>query len=298
MAAPLSALAATDELPELSGKTFLLGIGAQKAGTSWLDRYVRAHPDVAMTHMKEVHFFDARFRPRLFGNFHTRAVKRLREAVEKHQDSKMRLRRGMLERIDRVRMIEDDRAYLEMFARIAAPAKLVGEITPSYAALNAAAFTDIRRFLKSAGMTPRVVFLMRDPIERIYSAARMRFRDSGQPRGIRAQDIALRAMHEPSNIARGRYDRTIKALEAAFPPEELFIGFYETLFTEDTVEALCAFLGLSVIPADFGEVRNASPRDGDFTPEEEAQLMQMLRPVYRYCRRRFGDDLPEAWRKP
>ena len=39
-------------------KVDFLVVGAQKAGTSALDYYLRAHPEIAMANVKEVHFFD------------------------------------------------------------------------------------------------------------------------------------------------------------------------------------------------------------------------------------------------
>lgn len=40
-----------------------LCIGAQKAGTTWLDQQLRAHNSVWLPPMKEVHFFDYVDRP-------------------------------------------------------------------------------------------------------------------------------------------------------------------------------------------------------------------------------------------
>lgn len=38
-----------------------LGCGAQKAGTSALDRYLRQHPDICLPDRKEIHFFDIEY---------------------------------------------------------------------------------------------------------------------------------------------------------------------------------------------------------------------------------------------
>ena len=38
---------------------FFLGIGAQKAGTTWLGVYFARHPEVYFSPIKELHFFDA-----------------------------------------------------------------------------------------------------------------------------------------------------------------------------------------------------------------------------------------------
>jgi hypothetical protein len=40
-----------------TGPTFL-GIGAQKAGTTWLHRMLSLHPDIGMPEQKELHFWD------------------------------------------------------------------------------------------------------------------------------------------------------------------------------------------------------------------------------------------------
>jgi len=47
---------------------FFVGIGAAKSGTSWVAEYLREHPDVAMSPIKELHYFDARFCPQVCGH--------------------------------------------------------------------------------------------------------------------------------------------------------------------------------------------------------------------------------------
>lgn len=44
-------------MAETAGPTFL-GIGAQKAGTTWLHKMLRLHPDIGMPEQKELHFWD------------------------------------------------------------------------------------------------------------------------------------------------------------------------------------------------------------------------------------------------
>ena len=44
----------------MSGQpTYLFGVGATKAGTTWMHRYLAAHPDCHMRAVKELHYFDA-----------------------------------------------------------------------------------------------------------------------------------------------------------------------------------------------------------------------------------------------
>ena len=46
-------------MTSLEGRTHLVGIGAQKAGTTWLARYLEHHPEAYVSPIKELHYFDA-----------------------------------------------------------------------------------------------------------------------------------------------------------------------------------------------------------------------------------------------
>ena len=43
----------------MSEATLMFGVGATKAGTSWLYRYLADHPECHLRSIKELHFFDA-----------------------------------------------------------------------------------------------------------------------------------------------------------------------------------------------------------------------------------------------
>jgi hypothetical protein len=43
-----------------------LGIGAPRAGTTWLDRNLRAHPDLCLPDQKELHYFDRYYETALY----------------------------------------------------------------------------------------------------------------------------------------------------------------------------------------------------------------------------------------
>jgi hypothetical protein len=47
-----------DLMPQLSTSPQFLGIGAQKAGTTWLFTHLQTHPDVSFPAGKEIHFWD------------------------------------------------------------------------------------------------------------------------------------------------------------------------------------------------------------------------------------------------
>lgn len=273
----------------LDDKTFMLGIGAQKAGTSWLCGYFVKHRDVFVPPLKELHHFDARYRPDLCGNFD----RRFRLSYEDARSSAKRSK-GAQERIEmleaRVRMIEDENAYRAYFEKaVADSCQVFGEITPSYSLLPEAGFRAI------AAQFPRakLVFLMRDPVDRLYSQLRMAERLDML--AVPAIEQFEKALKRPQYVERSEYHRTLANARSVFAPEDIFIGFYETFFCDAELARLCDFLGIPFVPGDYGSSINVSPRGTKLDAELIALARKKLAPVYDFCRAEFGDKVPESW---
>ena len=226
-------------------KTFVLGLGAQKAATSWVHRYLRRLPEADFGAIKEYHVWDALRVPE-FGYFSP--LTPLARAK-----SLVRLATGGNARPDalRRRFCRDTKAYFDYFAELLDRdgIRLTGDITPSYGALPAETLREIRAGFDARGIPIRAFFLMRDPVERCHSAVRMHKRD-GKPRegvDIRLdEDEALRRYVTGAEARlRTEYHHTLAAIDAVFDADEVFFGFYETIFTEPEVERLSAFFGVA-----------------------------------------------------
>ena len=94
---------------------------------------------------------------------------------------------------------------------------------------------------------------------------------------------------------RTRYQATIANLESVFPPEDLWFGLYETLFSEPEVNRLSEFLGVETNHAFAKKQVQVSPKT---KPELDAETKQLLRDfyadVYEYCYERFPSTR-EVW---
>ena len=211
-----------------SDATFLLGVGAQKAGTSWLHDQLDRRKDADFGFLKEYHVFDALelehcsyFRPKNPTPLKWRTWRR-------------------------ARFIQQPERYFDYFAsRLKPPQiRLTGDITPSYAGLSAQSFRSIKDAFKERGVQMRAVFIMRDPVERFLSQQRMRLRKRGQ----------LQPEHEIEHLSkaslkllerespRSDYPATLDALRTGLMASDVFIGLYETLFTAADHFALCRCL--------------------------------------------------------
>ncbi|HEX3429315.1 MAG TPA: sulfotransferase [Rhizomicrobium sp.] len=268
---------------ELEQKRFVLGIGAQKAGTSWVRNYLCSRHDVYFT-PAEMHFFDSKYGPTK-----TRRANRLllkRSAGKPPQSELLKLK------LDYIQQENGAASYKEFFrARVPENTGVFGEITPSYALIGEAGYRAAREIFPNI----RVFFIMRDPAERFYSQIRMS-RDRHQKNATRVlqSKLLLRA----KNDHRSLYDSTIRDLERAVPQENVLYLFYEKLFQHETMERFCNFLGVPYVPADFEQVVNAGGQRDHISDDLDKAIRACFETTYAFCREKFGDQLPKEWRWP
>lgn len=277
---------------------FLLGVGAQKGGTTWLYQYLKRHPDCNMGLIKELAIWGAHYRPDLFQTVRrskTAGLEALAEAFAKPAiPPKKRAR--LLAHLDALAIELDPDRYMDYFTRlVAGGARLTGDISPNYAALEGTHFAEIRARIVAAGFTPKVVFLMRDPVARAYSAMKMADRNAGKEASAHLRFVED-AKRDWCQI-RTRYELTIPALEAAFAPDEIYYEFFETFFDQAQLDRLTGFLGIAALDGKLDHVANASPSTHAPPPEAIAEIRAFYGATYDFVMTRFGEDkIREIWR--
>jgi hypothetical protein len=259
-----------------------LGIGAQKAGTTWLYQVLRVHPGVWLPPVKELHYFDQN--PRVPKTFRQRCVGR--QADNRRWRRHMELQRlritsalvflgsGGCAFWGRNRRALDNawwRAHLAQLRRhplqVAADivwdlnyffrrpsdtwyaslfepgrGRVAGDITPAYAAVSEECVAHVRALLPHT----KIIFIMRNPIERTWSAARMFWRKTGYDIDDEARLMAY-AQRERV-VLRSDYLRTLSLWEHHYPSSQIFLAFFEELrdCPEDMLLRLYRFLGVEV----------------------------------------------------
>lgn len=273
--------------------TLLFCVGATKASTSWLYRYLAGHPECYLRSIKELHYFD-----RVEDNRTKAGIAALQgELVHLRADVSVRPNQTLSAKIKDIEtwipvlQSGNDDAYLAYLTEGMDARKLVADVTPAYSLLS------VERLCKMASLMPdvRFVYLMRDPVARLWSHVRMAaYRSAGdlEASAVRVFDAVL-AGKKPDVMNRGDYRASLARLDAAVDPSRLLVMFQEVLLTLPGIRQLSAFLGISDHPAKFTNHVHVGP-NLDMTQDQLLRARAALRPQYEYAASRFG-ALPDTW---
>ncbi|MBU0724526.1 MAG: sulfotransferase domain-containing protein [Alphaproteobacteria bacterium] len=161
-----------------------LGLGAQKAGSTWLYFMLRKHPGVFLPPVKELHFWDA------------------------HHGNGLDWYRGHF--ADAPRGLQK------------------GEITPAYAILSYERIGEIRREFPDL----RLVYLMRNPIERAWSGALMALTKAEMTPDEASDRWFIDHFRSAGSTARGNYEACLKAWLSIFPAEQMRWFLYDEVVAD------------------------------------------------------------------
>ena len=253
---------------ERTRPTFL-GIGAQRAGTTWLHRAFVRHPQVWVPPLKELHYFTRgeRYKAsrrmtvgspwrRLIGSGtweRPATIDRLRRSWKDVRRGNWPNARWWLHiALGRY----SDEWYLDCFR----PGRDVlhrGEITPAYAILED---DDVRR-IKAMNPDIRLILLVRDPVERAWSGLCRKIASGEVHLDVEDEEVLLAAVDRGPIHARGDYERTLETYLRHFDASQILVGFHDATFAdpEGLLAAVAEFLGLQPF-TDSREVLVKRPR--------------------------------------
>jgi len=270
-----------------------LGIGVQKCGTSWLDRNLRAHPDVWLPPIKELHYFNGTFLrakgvqwvPRLRKTFVTDALKWHFQQVAPENWNIKKI--GELAHVANDAV--DDEWYGQIFAS-AHPHQVCGEITPDYQNLPDRAIKHI------VTLSPliKIIILFRDPIERTWSEIRMVAAETGKGTENELNVIARRF----DVFERTDYAGALERWSRHIPQDRLNVIFIDDVEREPqgVIAKLCRFLDVRPDPTLFGNLHTPANVGGELPIPDSVYsfLREQLRERYADMSKLYPDRVA-AW---
>ncbi|WP_206881476.1 sulfotransferase family protein [Alicyclobacillus mali (ex Roth et al. 2021)] len=196
-------------------------VGAAKAGTSSLDRYLSQHPDIYIPPKKEAHFFSIPDFPERFTG---------------PGDEGMNLY-----------TIRDEAAYLKLFDGVRGE-RAVGEASVFYLFYPGTA-----QRIYDAHPDAKILIMLRNPVDRAFSAYMHLVRDERETLSFREslakEEERIRQHYEPLWYYRavGLYAAQVKRYLDVFGRDQVKVILFED-FARDPVQVVrdcCAFLGVS-----------------------------------------------------
>ncbi len=214
--------------------TFFI-IGAPKAGTTSLYYYLKQHPQVVMSSVKEPNFF---------------SYPELEKQKLYYKDDS----------------VKNEQEYLKLFNHNNAQAKAIGEASVSYLFYSG---TAVR--IKSFQPEAKIIVMLRNPFDRAWSHYLMDYklnyvRDSFDNIATKRVNGHRNNQHFQQYIELGLYHRQLKNYIDVFGKEKLYIGLYDELKnnTQKVYDEICSFLNIDKKTLPEASAYNSAemPRNG------------------------------------
>lgn len=317
----------------MGSKTFVLCIGEPKSGTSWVYSYLAEDKNFANSGNKEWNIWSEYFNILDIPEFLPNGQKNLRYTAEdrlgrgcpiaRHQkNNKARASANRL----RYCMIKIDRFYENFFKLLLIESNktVTGDFSPEYKLLNAEQLEYIKKRLERAGFTVKVVYLIRDPIERSWSAYKFTkkineglkksFPNVGKTKNaqgsfgetpsvaeffVKTKEFFQHAGSKKSGwfMYNSYYQETIENIEKVFEPQNTFVEAYETFFTKEKIKEFSDFCGVDYNEEMISNLINANPHNDELPPGAKKRMYKLLttnnkvgekyKKCYEYCLQRF-----------
>lgn len=232
-----------------------INISSPRTGSTWLYKNLKKHPDIWMSPIKEIHYFneqeidmDSSLVSRFFDKsswLNRRWRRKLTEYLfhRFHNPSLLTIK-DLKWHFNYFFGKRNARWYASLFKD--SGKKQTGDMTTGYSILNRASIATIYNLMPEA----KLIFILRNPIQRSWSHALKRVRDKNQTPETMDERKLLKYLKSKDCQMMGQYSQIIANWQEYYPPEQFFIAFFEDIVDcpEDLLLRIYEFLGLKTSP--------------------------------------------------
>ena len=308
---------------------FVLGCGAQKAGSTWLWEHFANHNNVIETFHKETHALWHIYHKAVpsdnYDDYqHIEHCKLMDSAMQSYltrfdtrhtdPDEFKNYEQQLSWAMNRVKQSYSLNDYVDTYRWLSdTTQKPVGDFTPNNCLLNKLQLTQVRDAL-SKHFNVKVAYIMRDPVDRVLSLTKMLclgnneawnnkgphqficelLREHNRPLTIRKGKI-INEYRAGSALRQSSYNRIVPILDSVFGDDVKYL-FYENMFHQDKIDEVSDFIGVDHgKPAKLNEPINKDKSEFKFSEVTQHDLRIALRGSYDFIQKRFP-DAPSQWR--
>lgn len=238
----------------------IVGLGAQRSGSAWLNTMLDSHPEINMCPIKELRLFrGSSYNP----DFPEYIQERLR--IESRKLNRYTDPEGFISGKNRVEFLTKVSGNLgnfpnEGFAKfvlqlISEDSSVLGEVTPDYISLQDEGLRLMAQ--EYEGMTG--VVIMRDPVERLWSMAKYIAKQKRKDESLLLKREFLESFLR-SNSRLSIYSEILdKIKRSPFEGSNLIFGVYEELLENSSAESATMFLNKIFESLNLKPITNAYP---------------------------------------
>ncbi len=253
-------------------KTFILGLGHQRTGTSWFHKYLESQSNFKSGIAKEYHIWDAL-------DINILGRNKINIPINDEQTIQMKMQK-------------DKTFYFEYFNSLfSEKINLTADITPSYSGLKKERLEMIKDSFKKKNINLKVIIFIRDPLARIKSATRFNLDRKNYNEGIKNGEInfinALEQYYKNEHcILRTNYQITLENAFSVFNKENIFVGIFENMFEPNEIIKLSDFLKVKA-NINFGKIKINPTKNKVSKTIIDKVIKKYYCNVYDYCFEKF-----------
>ncbi len=260
-------------------------IGAERAGSTWLYKNLKKHPEIWLPPVKEIHYFDEQEKlgsvniwHRFFDNnssLNRRWRRILKNQLAKQLETNSLDRQNIKWYSNYFFQPRNDRWYASLFQPNSR--QKTGDITPAYSTLSRKSVAHSHELMPDV----KIIFILRNPMQRAWSHALKIIRDRNTTIASVPEAEFIQNFNSNTSRSRSGYLQILEVWQSYYPKENFFIGFFEDLveYPENFLLKLFDFLGIESSTTHISEnvfmKKNASQNTGKI-PDNLAKYLAKL----------------------
>lgn len=277
-------------------KNFVFLLGTQKAGTTYIYKLLADHPQVCTGGIKEMGYWINFFKDE----------EQKKDYIKKFEPSKSKKFKIRVENLK-------DKTFSTYFSRysISKESKIIkcaADLTPGNALISEQQLLVAYKAIIDNGYKLKPIFLMREPIERLWSQTKMiYFNRILKRKPTELKDINKKRLfnlflkiseRDFERFGRTRYDLNLPKIEKVFNQENVFYYFSENMRENIFKTELFNFLEIDyLLPKKklIGNPSDISISSNEIPKKYLEEVYDRFKPVYLYVYNKFKEKLPNIW---
>lgn len=286
---------------------FLLVLGTQKCGTTWLSNQLQRHPQYQACGIKE-----------------WRCINKVVPACMKNRDYKPQISEISEDYWYQLKLADKRKfasTHLDNYFSVHKSSitwgensdyRSLGDITGANGLADSDSLAFFNHHARSLGFNIKPLYILRDPVERHYSAVKMRFNNqylasnnsifNEQQHSESLIKFTKDSLNKGYFIGRTRYDLIINKLEKIYGQGNILYCFTEDLEKAKAIDVVTDYLGLKRFDDEtmngYPEtIKNQSPINFSISESMKQHIQDHYSETYAFVNRFFGDKVPDSWRK-